>query len=250
MVAVATVPAVALGIVLTAVLVVLIGLVGLLIGLGATLALGAYAASRASVDPTDRVLRDLGARPADPATDARLVNLVEGLAVTGGIAAPTLHVIDDPAMNTLVLGVDERAAHLLVTRGLLEALERIELEGVLARAVTQIRRGDLPASTTAVEVLAVGGAGGLLARPVGGVLASRLSGLTGPDDDVRLDRDAVALTRYPPGLVGALRKLEAGSTVVSRPVGSTAALWLADPTGRPAPTRPTLAHRIEALELL
>ena len=252
LVTVATVPAVALGLIATAVLAVVASWIGLVVGLVLTVALGAWAASRAAADPAGVVLSRLGARPADPATHARLVNLVEGLSVSGGVAAPTLHVVDDVGANLMVLGVDDRHAHLVVTTGLLDHLERIELEGVLARAVTQIRRGDLAASTTAVEVLTGSGAGpALLARPVAGVLAGRLERAVSPDDDVLLDRDAVALTRYPPGLCAALRKLDAISTEVHRPVGATAGLWLADPTGVASDSsRATLADRADALELL
>ena len=252
LVAVAAVPAVALGLIATAVLAVVLSWIGLVIGLVATAALGAWAATRAAADPTQGILSRLDARPADPAAHARLVNLVEGLSVSGGIPVPTLHVVDDSGANLMVLGVDDRHAHIVVTSGLLEHLERIELEGVLARAVTQIRRGDLAASTTAVEVLTGSGTGAaLMARPVAGVLAGRLERAVSPDDDVLLDRDAVTLTRYPPGLCAALRKLDALSTQVHHPVGATAALWLADPTGPGAETsRPTLADRADALELL
>jgi heat shock protein HtpX len=254
MVAMATVPTVALGVVVTVVLLVLLGWVGLLIGIVATGAAAAWAWTRASVDPTDRVLRDLRARPADPSADARLWNLVDGLALTGGITAPQLHVVDTEGANLLVIGLDERQAHLVTTTGLLEGLERIELEAVLARAVVQIRRGDLGCATTAVEVLGDGQRGApLLTRPVAGVLASRLGSRGRPGDDVVLDRDAVGLTRYPPGLIAALRKLQDGATTVPGASVATGALWLADPF---PPTRPgsaahtPIADRIEALELL
>jgi heat shock protein HtpX len=254
MVGLATVPTIAAGLVLTAVLAVLFSLVGLLVGLVVTAAVATWVATHAAADPIDGVLRDLGARPVEPASQARLVNLAEGLSVSGGITAPSLHVVDDAGANMLVLGLDEDHAHVVVTTGLLQALERIELEGVLARAVTQIRRGNLPAATTAVEVLAgAGGGTALLARPVAGVLGARLARSASSDDDVLLDRDAVALTRYPPGLVGALRKLSTMSTRVDRPLGATAHLWLVDPTGAATAaggSRASLAERIDALELL
>lgn len=250
LVTVATVPAVALGLVVTVVLALLLSWIGLVVGLAITVALAAWVASRAAADPSATLLRRLGARPADPEREARLVNLVEGLAVSGGIAPPELHVVDDEGANLAAFGIDDRHAHLVVTTGLLDRLERIELEGVLARAVTQIRHGDLPAATTAVEVLEGGAGVGLLSRPVAGVVASRLQKVVSADDDVLLDRDAVGLTRYPPGLCSALRKL-AGATEVHRPVGPTAALWFADPEGeRAGSERPSLAERADALELL
>ncbi len=139
----------------------------------------------------------------------------------------------------------------MVTSGLLALLERVELEAVLARAVTLIRRGDLPAATTAVQVLS-GAAGGtaLLARPVVGVLRGRLDGGAGPDDDILLDRGAVGLTRYPPGLIGALEAIASSTAVVDRPLGGTSGLWLVDPRPHPGPGRAPLADRIDALEML
>ena len=247
----AAIPAVALGVILTAVLLVAVGPLGLLPGLAITLALGMWMASRAAVDPTHRILQGLGARPADPVADARLVNVMEGLSATGGISPPSLLVLDDDAANLLVLGVDDHGVHVVVTSGLLALLERVELEAVLARAVTLIRRGDLPAATTAVQVLSGSGGGtAFLARPVVGVLRARLGDGAGADDDVLLDRGAVGLTRYPPGMIGALEAIAAGSTVVDRPLGGTSGLWLVDPRPHPGPGRTPLADRIDALEML
>lgn len=247
----AAVPSVALGVILTAILIVLFGVYGLLPGLAVTLATVMLAVSRAAVDPSARVIDELDARPAEPSGEARLLNVMEALSATGGVVQPALHVIDDPAANLLVLGVSERDTHVIVTSGLLDQLERVELEAVLARAVTLIRRGDLPAATTALQVL-TGTRGGtaLLIRPVVGVLRSRLSQGVAADDDVLLDRDAVALTRYPPGLIGALGKLSASSTTVEPADAAGASLWLVDPRADGGVGRAPLADRIDALELL
>lgn len=254
-VAMATVPAVALGLVATAVLVLLLDLLGLLVGVLVTAALAAWAWSRASRDPVPRVLGQLDARPADPEAQARLVNLVEGLSLSGGVTPPQLHVVDSDARNLLVLGLDERGSHLVVTRGLLDALERIELEAVLARALVQIRRGDLPTATTAVEVLTTGegAAAPMLARPVARLVHARLAPGGRAGDDVVLDREGAGLTRYPPGLIAALRALQHGSTVVPGANPATRSLWLADPfppDRRGGSSHTPLADRIEALELL
>ena len=88
--------------------------------------------------------------------------------------------------------------------------------------------------------------------PFAGLLASGFRSVTDPDRDLLLDRAAVALTRYPPGLIGALEVFERVGTVILRPDPATAHLWLADPgasvPGMPA--RPSLDLRIEALRLL
>jgi hypothetical protein len=254
MVTVASVPAALVGIALTVVLAVLVGLVGLVVGLVATVAAVGWVWSRCSVDPTSRTLAELHARAADSASDARLANLVEGLSLNGGVTPPALHVVDSDALNALVLGLRDGEAHVVVTTGLLHELERIELEAVLARAVVQIRRGDLAVTTTALQVLHGSGRGGpdLLVRPVAGLIARRVR-LDDPDADVVLDREAVGLTRYPPGLVGALKRLVGAPTEVPGATQVTSSLWLADPLPpdrhERAPRTP-LVDRIEALELL
>jgi hypothetical protein len=254
MVIVASLPAAVVGVALTVVLTVLVGPVGLLVGVGITAAALLNVWSRCSVDPTPNVLTELGARPADRPGEARLVNLVDGLSLTSGVSAPALHVVDAEALNALVLGLRDGEAHVVITSGLLDALERIELEAVLARAVVQIRRGDLGVTTTALQVLhgSKGGGPDWLVRPVAGVIAGRV-GVDAPGADVVLDREAVGLTRYPPGLVGALKRLVGAPTAVPGATPVTSSLWLADPlppdrTGR-APRTP-LVDRIEALELL
>jgi heat shock protein HtpX len=250
-VATAAAPSLVLGLVLTVVLVVLFGFFALLPGVAITAALVMWMVSRLALDPAPQLLAALEARDASPERDARLVNIVEGLSLSGGISGPALHVVEDDAANMVVLGIDDHDTHVIVTAGLLARLERVELEAVLARAVSQIRRGDLAAVTTAIEVF-TGARGGpaLLARPVVGLVRARLEQSRDDDDDILLDRDAVALTRYPPGLVAALGKIASSSSVVDRPIGGTARLWLVDPRPDGGGDRPSLEDRIAALEML
>lgn len=259
--ALVAVPPVASGLIVTAVLVVLLGVVGLVAGLLLTAVAVAFLLWRIGQGVEDRVLRQLGARPAGDESE-RLRNLVEGLAVGAGVPEPELHVVDDPAANAMVIGRDPRQSHLVVTAGLLEALSRVELEGVVARALAQLKAGDVPAATLAVSALgaplaaAEQGSGAVaFMRPLLPAAAGLLARLAPDGADVDLDRAGVALTRYPPGLAGALRQLEGRGTGLARPVRATAHLWLADAGGGPAdggmfPARTPLALRIEALGLL
>lgn len=245
----AMVPSIVAGVVLTVVLVVLVGLVGVLIGVGVTAAFAVYVAANVAVDPSPRVLDLLAARAATPERDARLVNLVEGLAVSGGVRTPELHVVESDGANLCVVGIEADAMHVVVTTALLEGLDRIQLEGVVGRAIVQIRHGEVPALTTALVVLA-----GrhrptrVLTRPVTGAIRARFAPQVSADAEVLLDRDAVALTRYPPGLIAALERLEQGSTVVDAPLSGLGPLWFADPVGDA--DRAPLADRAMALELL
>src|SRR5688500_12193041 len=69
------------------------------------------------------------ARPADTTTYARLHNIVEGLCIAAGLPKPRLYVIEDDAPNAFATGRDPKHAAVAVTTGLLDKLNRIELEG-------------------------------------------------------------------------------------------------------------------------
>jgi Zn-dependent protease with chaperone function len=225
----AFVPALVVGLVglLGGVIVAVVVFVVVLVGLAAWLSL---AGER-------RALAGLSPRPADPDRDARLVNLVDGLCTTAGLRAPRLLVTDDPGCNLLVAGRGVDAAVLVVTRGLLDHLSRIELEGVLADGLVQIRQGDIVPATVAVATFGLG---------------VRFA-LAGTAADEAADQAAAALTLYPPALARALDAMDEHGTKVAGARATTAHLWLADP--RPASagaqaSRPPLAERAAALREL
>ena len=183
--------------------------------------------------PADaRVLSAIGGRQADPVSDARLLNLVEGLCTATGLKVPTVLVVEAEGLNALAAGRSASSATLAVTSGLISGLTRIELEAVLAEQVVAIRRERMVPATVAASV-----------PPA---LSRLFSIRSGPELDN--DRAAVTLTRYPPGLIRALEKMEErGTTVAASP--SLDALWLASRRPAPAPgsARVPLAERIEAL---
>ena len=163
----------------------------------------------------------LGGRLATGEEFPRYHNIVDGLCLSHGIARPDLQVLDSPSVNAAV-AADGRSSVLLVTTGALEVLGAVELEGLLAHALTKAAFwGRLP-----------GGAG----------LPARID-----DADTYLAADAagVALTRYPPGLVRALTAADvSGSRVDAAP--TTAHLWLVRP-GISASAHPTIDLRVAAL---
>src|SRR5688572_2172992 len=93
------------------------------------------------------------ARPADPQQYARLHNIVEGLCIAGGLPKPGVYVIDDPAPNAFATGRDPKHAAIAVTTGLLEKMNRVELEGVVAHELSHIRNYDILISTLAVTMV-------------------------------------------------------------------------------------------------
>lgn len=170
----------------------------------------------------DRVLAAVGATPLAADAEPRLRNLVDGLCTTSGLPLPVLAVVPDATSNSMAVGRSPEHTTLVFTRGMLDQLDRIELEGVVARQLAQVRRGEIHVATAAVPLATV--APGLVAR----VLPDRY--------DVRADIDAVGLTRYPPGLTRALEKTRTGSAVAHAPRASSH-LWFDDPSpdgGEPA----------------
>lgn len=205
------------------------------------------------------------ARPADPVEHARLHNLVEGLCIAGGLPKPRVYVVDDDAPNAFATGRDPRHAAVAVTTGLLDKLNRIELEGVLAHELSHVKNYDILVSTLAVTmvgmvallsdwalrflwwggprhrddqntggpgpqaVMAVVGFALLLLAPV----AARLMQFAvSRRRETLADLTGVSLTRYPPGLVSALEKLRDDQTVVHSGSRATAHLWIESPVPR------------------
>src|SRR3954468_23570475 len=178
------------------------------------------------------------AKPADPEVYRRLHNLVEGLCIAGGLPKPAVYVIDDPAPNAFATGRNPRHAAIAVTTGLLEKLNRVELEGVVAHELSHIRNYDILVSTLAVTLVGsialltnfavrmMWGNGGRVNRDgdrngganplalVGFALlifaplvAKLMQAAVSRRRETLADVSACQLTRYPPGLISALEEL-------------------------------------------
>jgi heat shock protein HtpX len=205
------------------------------------------------------------AKPADPVEHARLHNLVEGLCIAAGLPKPRIYLIEDAAPNAFATGRDPKHAAIAVTTGLLEKMNRIELEAVLAHELSHVKNYDILVSTLAVTLVGVvvliaewglrflwwggprhrddnsdrnGGAGVILA--VAGFALLLLAPLAAKVMQFAVSRKresladvtGVALTRYPPGLISALEKLRDDKTVVHSASEATAHLWIESPVAR------------------
>jgi heat shock protein HtpX len=255
-----------------------LGIVGALIalafgawpaGLGIGLAVGILLVGFAPGVGERLALRALHAEPADPNRYPRYQNLVEGLCEELGLPLPKLWVMDSPAINALALGRNPAEAAVVVTTGLLSRLNRVELEGVLAAELSHVRGSGARLGCMAVLL---GSSGGLLlearrrgGNPVLGALGWALVALTPlrpmavpVERHLWADEGAAYLTRYPPGLIAALRKLgEQPDPAAVSNLGLNH-LWFVDPlAGRrgAGPERffvshPPLADRIENLREL
>lgn len=201
------------------------------------------------------------ARPADPVEYARLHNLVEGLCIASGLPKPRLYIVEDAAPNAFATGRDPRHAAIAVTTGLLEKMNRVELEGVLAHELSHIKNYDILVSTLAVTMVGVvtlladfslrfmwwggprhrddnrdgGGAGaifavlGLVLLIVAPLVGRIMQSAVSRRRESLADVSGVAMTRYPPGLISALEKLRDDTTVVHSSSRATAHLWIESP---------------------
>ena len=223
-----------------------------------TMAFAAYFAS-------DRIALAMShARPADPVEYRRLHNLVDGLCIGGGLPKPGVYVIDDPAPNAFATGRNPEHAAVAVTTGLLERMDRVELEGVLAHELSHIKNYDVLVSTVAVVMAGVvvlladlalrflwwggprhrndssegRGAGslvgvlGLVLIVFAPIVARLMHFAVSRRRESLADFSAVKLTRYPPGLISALEKLRSDTSVVHSASRATAHLWIESPLER------------------
>ncbi|MBE0475829.1 MAG: M48 family metallopeptidase [Coriobacteriia bacterium] len=249
-------------------------------GVAAAMAWGSYRYS-------DRIVLSMSrARPADPRADQYLVNTVEGLAIAAGVPKPAAYVVEDPAPNAFATGRDPEHAAIAVTTGLVEKLDRLELEGVVAHELAHVRNYDVRLQTlTAVLAGTVvlmadwmrrwmwwGGRGrrrgesgagiaflvlGLVSAILAPLAALAIHSAISRRREFLADADGALLTRYPPGLAGALRKIAEDPNRLRVANKATAPLWIANPLrdygGRVNAmfeTHPPIEERIRRLEAM
>jgi heat shock protein HtpX len=99
------------------------------------------------------VIAMAGAKPADGPQYEELNNVVENLVITAGLPKPKVYIINDPAPNAFATGRNKNHAAVAVTTGLLNMMNRTELEGVLAHELSHIGNRDMIVSTIAVVLV-------------------------------------------------------------------------------------------------
>jgi heat shock protein HtpX len=203
------------------------------------------------------------AKPASVEEYPRLHNIVEGLCIASGLPKPRLYIIDDPAPNAFATGRNAKHAAVAVTTGLIDKMNRIELEAVLAHELSHVKNDDILVSTLAVTLVGVvalladigvrglffGGGrnrdnqGGNIVTLVIALLAivflilspliaQLMQFAVSRRRESLADMSGVEMTRYPPGLISALEKLKADQTVVNSASRATAHLWIESPLAR------------------
>lgn len=229
------------------------------------------------------VLSVSGAKPADPAQYLQLHNIVETLAIGDGLPKPEVYVIDDPSPNAFATGVSPQRAAITVTTGLLQTMDREELEGVIGHEMSHIKNYDVRLILIVSTLLGMAGLFASLIWRIGfnvrargknagqtfivlivaGVLLSIVAFVVGPLIKLALSRrrealadaSGVELTRNPVGLIRALQKLQANDQPFAKFNHATAAMCIDDPLQHHESwfhhlfdTHPPIEERIAALQ--
>jgi len=204
-----------------------------------------------------------GAKPADINQYRDLHNIVENLSITAGLPKPKVYIIDDPAPNAFATGRDKNHSAVAVTTGLLNVLDKTELEGVIAHELAHIGNRDILISTVAVvlagfiSILAdiflrsqiLGGSrsgnskGGNVLMLIGIVLAilapifaTLIKLAISRKREFLADASGALLTRYPEGLARALQKISEYTAPMKKAHDATAHLFISNPFGSRAMT--------------
>jgi heat shock protein HtpX len=213
------------------------------------------------------VLASARAREVTAEQEPRLHNIVEGLSIAAGVPKPRVWVVPEQAPNAFATGRDPQHSHVAVTQGLLDSMNRVELEGVIGHEMSHVLDRDILYGTIVATVVGAmvlisefflrswwwGGLGGrrsnnesggggieLVLFVVGFVLLI-LAPLFGQliqlavsrNREYLADAQGALLTRYPPGLISALEKIRDAPHAMRSANNATAHLWLEQPSRFP-----------------
>jgi len=228
-------------------------------------------------------IKAAGAKLADEKEFRDLHNIVENLAITAGLPKPKVYIINDQAPNAFATGRDAKNASVAVTTGLLQTLNKTELEGVLAHELSHIGNRDILVMSVAVvlvgfiavisdlvwritlfgggnreknssPVLLIAGIVLLILAPI---VARLMQMAVSRKREFLADASGALLTRYPEGLASALRKISSYTQPMKKTSSATAHMFINNPFGSGGKrgkmirklfsTHPPMEERIDAL---
>ncbi len=230
-----------------------LGVVGIAFIISGLMSFGGYYYS-------DRIVLGIsGARPADRKLDFEFYTVAENLSLASGLPKPRLYVINDTALNAFATGRDPEHAVVCATRGLLDNLDRTELEGVIAHELTHVRNYDTRLmSVVAVLVGIVALLGDWFMRmswfgrsrdsdrdsgQIGAIflvlgfifallspfIAQLIQLAISRRREFMADAGSVAITRQPGGLISALKKISGDTEPLEAANKATAHLYICNP---------------------
>jgi heat shock protein HtpX len=212
------------------------------------------------------ILRSTGAEPVDPYNPAhqQLINVVEEMSIASGMPKPQVFVVPDPDPNAFATGKDPEHSYVAVTQGLLDTLNREELQGVVAHEMSHVRNYDIRLMTVVAAFVGAivllsdsarrgvrfgglsgrssksrsGGAGGILlilwliGIILAPLVAQVMAMMVSRRREYLADASGAELTRNPLGLASALQKLDKASAPTESIKRGSAHLCIVDPLGR------------------
>ena len=221
-----------------------------------------------------------GAIPATHEQYPDLYNVVENLSITAGLPMPRVYIINDSAPNAFATGRDKEHSAVVVTSGLLQILDKSELQGVIAHELSHIGNRDILLSTVVVVLVGFisllanifirGGMGrgnrdnekgggiimiiGVVFIILSPIIATLIQLAISRKREFLADASGALLTRYPEGLARALQKISAYSAPMKTANSATAHLFIANPFGGSGKsisnlfsTHPPVDERVKAL---
>lgn len=215
-----------------------------------------------------------------------LYNIIENLSIIAGLPVPKIYIIDDPSPNAFATGRNPKHSVVAVTSGILERLNRSELEGVLAHELSHIGNYDMLLSTAVVVLVGFislisdwfmrsafwggfsrnndreeGKAGlilfiaGIILAILSPIIATLIQLAISRKREFLADASGALLTRYPDGLASALEKISKNSTPIKTLNNATSHLWISDPRAgkrfsfsKLFMTHPPIEERIKVLK--
>lgn len=220
-----------------------------------------------------------GAREIKKKDNPRLYNIVENLSITTGLPMPKVYVIDDKAPNAFATGRDPQHASVAATTGLLDIMNDKELTAVMAHEMSHVKNYDIRVSMIVFGLVCVVGLISDLAfrfmfygsrrrndegSPVGYVLIIVVAVLSpivaalaqmavSRQREYLADASAAHITRYPEGMIAALKKLQSHSTPMKSQNIATEAMYINNPLRKGffnnlLSSHPPIEKRIERLE--
>lgn len=220
-----------------------------------------------------------GAREIQKSDDPRLYQTVENIAMSDGLPMPRVYIIDDPAPNAFATGRDPQHAYVAVTTGLLQIMDKYELEGVIAHEMGHIKNYDIRVMMIVFGLVSAIGLitdmffrlmwfrddressspvfliAAIAAAVLSPFVAMLVQLAVSRQREYLADATGAETTRYPDGLIRALEKLRDYPTVMQRQNSSTAHLFFANPL-KPGvlaglfSTHPPLDDRIQRLRAM
>ena len=198
-----------------------------------------------------------GAQLIEKSDNPELYRIVENLAITAGLPTPKIYVMQDIAINAFATGRDPQHASVAITTGALQALDKQELEGVIAHELSHVGNYDIRVMTIVVVLVGVilllsdimtrsiffgrgnrdrnnDGAGvfliiGIVLAILSPIFAQLIKLAVSRQREYLADACGCLLTRYPDGLIRALEKISLQDQPMAKANHATAHMFLANP---------------------